>query len=621
MKTSIKVTLVAAALCIAGLYLYGGPDTEPPPAFATENETVASVEASHVDPNKKSSVRERVVAEATTPEPPQLTHPYELVLAVHVVDEFGVPVSGFRPELGPLGGALRGASETTDGHGNAVIRWPSRMLVTAVEMKDPRGHRRRVTLRHGSRTDVTLIGGGQQSFTISFSSTNEFRLISNDLTQRLLAGSATSHQMTNGLHPHAVFSEEGLVAVVPEPVVDPKATDTGLNDVVLGQIVSYYSGEFLNVGISAGELTGFPAPKIAAANCSIEGIVYDETGKPARNIPVALFGKGPQPLHRMKTNKLGEFRFHGPTANTLEVRAGGTEQGLQATSVRVDSGNYVQNLQLQPEACIRGSLHDQAEQPVANAVIEWLSDDGLWADRTKTNNDGTFVLANMPNKPGQLYAWHQDKKWRLPVAQAEGVLPDSGTVGLTCDLGQSSALRVQPQAPDGCDLADLRLRVRQVDTGFSRGIGVPRVSSTTTNKNGVERTTSLKSPESPWELESLPPGFYDVEMWLPGCGSKNLGRHWLDGKVDTDLGTVALAHPGLVHFEVPEARWPEDLKVEISQLREPFDLRIESLPTLVNDVRMAEGNYVLATQRGKEPPRFQTFTVKSNATTVLQVNW
>lgn len=36
---------------------------------------------------------------------------------------------------------------------------------------------------------------------------------------------------------------------------------------------------------------------------------------------------------------------------------------------------------------------------------------------------------------------------------------------------------------------------------------------------------------------------------------------------------------------------------------------------------LAEGNYLLATQRGKEPPRFQTFAVKSDATTALQVTW
>lgn len=84
---------------------------------------------------------------------------------------------------------------------------------------------------------------------------------------------------------------------------------------------------------------------------------------------------------------------------------------------------------------------------------------------------------------------------------------------------------------------------------------------------------------------------------------------------------ASLPAPGLVHFQVPDSKTPADLKVEISALRKPFDVRIESLHKLVNDVQLATGRNVLATQRGKQPPQFQMFEMRSGQTTTLRIAW
>lgn len=209
----------------------------------------------------------------------------------------------------------------------------------------------------------------------------------------------------------------------------------------------------------------------------------------------------------------------------------------------------------------------------------------------------------------------------LPIAHMTGIRPDSGEVGLTCASSHSGVIRVQPSAGDGGKLKSLRLRLRHVATGFSRGVRVPQVLQKSTDSKGKEQHQLKSVANGPWQQEHLPTGFYEVEMWLAGCGPKSLGRHWVDGNTDTDLGMASLAAPGLVHFDVPDNKTPDDLKVEISALRKPFDVRIESLHTLMHDVQLAAGNYVLATQRGEQPPQFQMFEMRSGQTTTLRIAW
>src|SRR5690606_35680961 len=166
---------------------------------------------------------------------------------------------------------------------------------------------------------------------------------------------------------------------------------------------------------------------------------------------------------------------------------GGTDQGLAVVNVRADKGSYVQNLHLLRDAYITGTLHDAAGQPISEATIEWLSEDGKWADRTTTNADGLFVLANLPSVRGRLLAWHKDSSWPFAIAHADGVAPNSGTVALVCEVGQSSTLRLLPSAVPECRLADLRVRVRHVETNMSRGISAPQQTSKLTDGAGVDQ--------------------------------------------------------------------------------------------------------------------------------------
>lgn len=623
MKASIKVTAAAALLCIGGLYLYSGDDPAPP----TNNEVQAK-ETSHTavagtvdDEQDRELDRTSTIADAVVDA--QLSHPYTHELTIHVVDEFGLPVSGYMPKLAPPGGEARNTYGTTDASGVLVVHWPARQPRIDIEVVTPRKHRRLVPLRHGSPTHVTLIGNSRSDIRVrlgQLDSTLEF--ISYDLSSdESFLG--TSTKMQPGLHPHAVFSERGLVPIVrltdPETLAQHFEVDLGstLANIEYGNFTIHRTAmQFDSAYVGNPKATGE-----TKTTCTIEGFVYGEDGKPKAKVPVVLLGTSPQPLLHTRTDDQGAFRFTKVLANDYTLRAGGNELGLTSTPLRVDRGTYTESLHLKRDACIRGKLLTETSEGIGKATIEWLSDDGRWADRTETTGDGSFLLANLPSMAGTLYAWHADKKTRFPIARLAGVRPDSGGVTMTCSPDTTGSIRVQPSAYRGSQLDKLRLRMRHVDTGFSRSVQIPQVVRETAGEDGVLHKAALQKPDGPWTQTGLPTGFYEVEMHLPGCGYKSLGRHWVDGNAETNLGVVALSEPGLVRFETPSSKKPDDLKIEIAEIRSTFDVRIESLRELVNDIRLPPGTYVFASQRAELPPVFQTFTVRSNETTTVEVRW
>lgn len=635
MNTSVKVTLAAVVLCIGGLVFYDNNTPAPAVSEHADGQAAAKVAASQASSNTQHLPAERTQVVEATHETAALSHPYSLAIEVLVVDELGLPVSGFTPELAPPGGALRKATESTDEHGKVLVQWAAREPMTEIEILDPRRHRRRVALQHGTPTRITMLESSQSSrYAVYSKDGTGVAMALNVMTvsgMPLLQGASTSRQMTPRLHPHAVFSESGLITIEPPEEYERTNADLGaelasirydLADLVPKFSSVVRTGDFSVSLRNLGALSSPTNGKQLPGHAKIEGFVFGEDGKPAKDVPVALLGTSPQPLHRTKTDKNGAYQFENLVANDVVVRAGGRARGLASASLRIDSGSYSKNLNLQIDANVRGTLLDPDGAPIAEATIEWYSDNGAWADRTQTAKDGTFVLANMPNGSGTLYAWAKDKARRFPIAHQTAVAADGVAVALTGDIASGSTLRVQPTAQPDSQLTKLRLRVRQVATNFSRGISVPRVKQTETGSDGTQRSASIEVPNTPWQLANLPEGFYEVEMWLPGCGTKNLGRHWVDGKLACELGASQLPAPGRLHFELPDAsKQPEGIQFEIVALRAPFDVRIETLRTLSKDVQLPAGDYVLAMQRGEAAASFERFHVAAGDTTTVSVRW
>jgi hypothetical protein len=105
------------------------------------------------------------------------------------------------------------------------------------------------------------------------------------------------------------------------------------------------------------------------------------------------------------------------------------------------------------------------------------------------------------------------------------------------------------------------------------------------------------APPRTWQTMRLPPGFYDLQLRLPGAGHKALGRHFLDGEHDVDLGAIELPRSGAVFVQLPNEALPPDPErrvVEIYAVRADLDVRLEPCP-LPRGRRIAlpAGDYVV----------------------------
>ena len=118
MNRSLKVTLVVVVLGLAGYYWNDSPEPLPPTALPANAGPDTDAVASAADFNKaENETTERIAAKAAVTDDLQAPHPFELELALHMLDEHGLPVSGHKPRFAPPGGELRTATEATDGRG------------------------------------------------------------------------------------------------------------------------------------------------------------------------------------------------------------------------------------------------------------------------------------------------------------------------------------------------------------------------------------------------------------------------------------------------------------------------------------------------------------------------
>jgi len=629
MKTTMKLSAAAVAICVGGWLWYDRGATPPPPTLeGGEEPAPAQTVAEQAGGDEAADEALRVDATPRTVLEPWLAHPYELELEITVLDRLGLPVEGHQPRLAPVSGELRHAAASSDADGKLLVRFAARTPQVDVEVLDDRRHRRLVRLRHGVRTQLTLLqqpsGGNTWAISrtarLTFSTSNGTTLI-----RSLPTASGTTATMANGLHPHAVFSEAAIVAIEPEEEVETNLEIPDLESVFFVDAGSFQvqpplSGVPILSSLNLAVTEEIAVDTSDAPACVLEGVVYGEDGKPAAEAPVALFGGGPQPLRRGKADAQGRYRFEKLAPGDLRVRGGGEAAGLGISDAHVDVGDNRADVHLRRDACIRGRLLDGNGAPIAGAGVDWHAADGAWADRTETDERGAFVFANLPRGPGTLTAWSSDKSRGFPIAHETGVQADTGEVLLAADTRGGSKLSVAPRAARDLDLTQLRVRVRNLDTGFSRGISVPRITREETDEDGVT-TTSIETPKAPWTVEHLPAGNYAVEVWLPGAGRLDCGRHYVDGETDYVLGQVMLRAPGRVHFALPDGgRLPQGAVLEITELKDTFDVRVETMPSPDHDLWLPAGDYALAIASEDGSVRFAKFSVRSGQLTTVPID-
>ena len=596
-----KILVAAGAVCVGGWLWFAPSDPVLPQQAGAANgsapDAAAPVSGS---PRVDAAAAARSTATPNSADLDALAHPYMVELELFVVDALGLPVEGYTPLLGPVGCARNAADGATGPDGRVTLRWPTRQPQITIDLADPRGQVRRLTLRHDQPTKLALlgerkggpvlrlaVGGGATELVVDGGKLDLSRVVTND--RRVSAGGRPT--MHEGLHPAARFGDDSARVVEAAPAT----RELALSGVRLdGSRLSF-----------ASEAVGSPATADARA---IAGTVFGSDGKPAAKLPVALLGSGPQPLARQQTGDDGTFRFEGIDAGDFTVRAGGDARGLATTAATTTQGTTPVTLHLQLGSCVRGKALDPKGAPLAKALVEWRALDNSFVDQTEVGDDGTFVFANLPGGPGQVLLLPADGARSLPLAMAPSVLADSEGLELRGDPSGRGAIVVEPfRSGDG---PRPQIRVVHADTGLVAGMFPPIKKA---NENGQQASIQVAQPR--WTMPGLPAGFYDVELRLPGGGVRALGRHWCDGNGPVDLGRVELPRPGEVQFAAIAELLPVDeaqRALEIVALRSDLDVRAELAPVpLDKPVQLPAGDYVLLFRHRDGGVRTQRFTVRA----------
>jgi RNA polymerase sigma-70 factor (ECF subfamily) len=605
-STTTKIVAAASVLCVGGLLAYQ-LDDDPPPTPLAGREDASHAPASSVAtalPAAPADAAERTAPTTDAPLAPWLAHPFEVGIDVLVVDSLGLPVANHTLRLAPLDCGLNQAEQTTGPDGRVALTWRTRIPTLDVQLRDPRGQVRRVALQHGTRKQLVLLGEtGSRSRWVMAKGERMARKASIELAHEVRAdGLAVTFRsmlvdnlvttapgtMHAGLHPHARFGD--AIAMV-SPLLDHVllsekmvTTELAVRDLMVAKRNTASLGFKLDA-----------TPPTPESRVAIEGTVFGVDGKPAAKVPVALLGSGPQPLQILDADDEGRFAFEGLTAGEFTVRAGGNHQGLASQPVATTTGVSPCTLQLQRGACVQGRAIDET----GKHVVEWRTLDGSHVDATTTHADGTFLLANLPAVPGSVVLIANGDTARIPVATAPSVLPDTGEVVLRAARDGGSVLRFE--VPESADRAGApSFRVWHAESGVAFDVQPPE-------KGRV------------WASPKLPSGFYELASSTPGDGHRPLGRHWLDGEHECDLGVVQLARGGSVRVQLDEAELPAaDQRVfEITSLRHDLDVRIDAVVEVGRPLRLPTGAYVFAFRHADGGTRFHRFTVTAGTESVV----
>jgi hypothetical protein len=621
LKISIAAALVVGAVAVWQL---GGGLAAPlqPQATATVS-APAPVAASNAQLGGKTEAPRTVVDVAAFPGV-DLGHPFEFALRCKVVDDHGLPVEGAKIALWPLGGADNTWAEATDATGTVTLHWRGRASTAHMALSVADGMARAIDVAAGGETTVMLLGessGRPVARYLGFGSNAKAGLEVTTLKlqavrmaevlERRISGTFTDHtgelQPQRGMHPELTFADlaaggsNGIAVLGDVPVI-------GRFYKARIDATTALSIEFSDALVAKVGSTETAAPDPADDHGTIAGTVFGEDGKPAANVLVCWSQQRDLPLGRTQSGDDGTFQLKDVPIGPVEVRAGGGRTGLaRQTALVVAHSDTRVALTLACDQTIRGTVIGRDRAAPQGWWVEYEALDGTWVDRGQVRKDGSFVLPNLPGRPGRLWL-HQNKNG-LAAAVLPSVLPDSGPV--TFDLGATAAagslhLRIPAAAARSEPPAD------EIEAAH---LAAQAIKVLVWQQDTQLRATLDGADDGSFACAGMPAGFYRLEGGNAETGWCDLGTHYVDGKGLLDLGTVALPEPGVLHV----ANVPENTTIELYHRRQHGDVRALRDLDPHGEASLPPGRWLLFWRTGDGEPHVREFELKRHATTTVDL--
>lgn len=652
----LVLLLALAGIAVLAFWFAGGTGEEPAPLPNETSEVADRSTPEHagggVDGLPTEAKREEVAAEPEVPS--ELAMPHAFALRVRAIDEFGLPVKDQQIRLSPLDCTRNAFEQQTGEDGTVVLQWrgrtPSMRMAIAVGNNAPR----EITAESGSERILTMLAsrsGGGLRFRISNSSgqgNGAFAMVLEADDAIVTVGSTAKDDRLDqqvGLHPEATFADRLLgEAPAPDSSIELSSAFSFLS------IADYRVQALGNVTIPTAPTTG-----------TLTGLVYTEDGQPAKN-QLVCYGPTPdRPVERGNTDEQGQFRFENVAPGFVEVRAGGGAGGLARQTAQVLAGQIANaTLTLRREQRIAGSAIGPDQKPLADWFVEYEALDGSWVDRTRTKDDGTFVLANLQGCAGRLLL--RESGDAVPAAVIASALPDSGDVvfDLSGDKAPNGSIALRVPEPPATAAVDEKAPAKDSEAATevpppvqanaeSVSITLPTTAEHSIDlSNGLSITSLLSgrilqanAPPPPtevsvfaWQQDSrlgfsipraedgsfacgrLPAGFYRLEFRCRGLGTVDLGSHWVDGKGKLDLGTVQRPEPGRCRLQ----NVPQGAVVELYHRREHGDVRAHAGLEGRTEVDLPKGSWLAVWRVGEGPIRVRAFALRSGEATDVDLS-